>query len=98
MNGNFLNTEEISKAIKNLELETKEEKLNLDDIKTSLETLNLNYKTDNSDKLNNLAFMLNNKFKIISSIHDDNILVLNKNMETYIATGEKVSKMFDDII
>ena len=42
--------------------------------------------------------MLNNKFKIISSIHDDNILVLNKNMETYIATGEKVSKMFDDII
>ena len=98
MNGNFLNAEEISKTIKNLELETKEEKLNLDDIKTSIETLNLNYKTDNSDKLNNLAFMLNNKFKIISSIHDDNILVLNKNMETYIATGEKVSKMFDDII
>ena len=98
MNGNFLNTEEISKTIKNLELETKEEKLKLDDIKTSIETLNLNYKTDNFDKLNNLAFMLNNKFKIISSIHDDNILVLNKNMETYIATGEKVSKMFDDII
>ena len=98
MNGNFLNTEEISKTIKNLELETKEEKLNLDDIKTSLETLNLNYKTDNSDKLNNLAFMLNNKFKIISSIHDDNILVLNKNMETYIDTRNKVSKIFDDII
>ena len=98
MNGNFLNTEEISKTIKKLELEIKDEKLNLDDIESSIEALNLNYKTDNSDKLNNLAFMLNNKFKIISSIHDDNILVLNKNMETYIDTRNKVSKIFDDII
>ena len=98
MNGNFLNTKEISKTIKKLELEIKDEKLNLDDIESSIEALNLNYKTDNSDKLNNLAFMLNNKFKIISSIHDDNILVLNKNMETYIDTSNKVSKIFDDII
>ena len=98
MNGNFLNTEEISKTIKKLELEIKDEKLNLDDIESSIEALNLNYKTDNSDKLNNLSFMLNNKFKTISSIHDDNILVLNKNMETYIDTRNKVSKIFDDII
>lgn len=98
MNGNFLNTEEISKTIKKLELEIKDEKLNLDDIESSIEALNLNYKTDNSDKLNNLSFMLNNKFKTISYIHDDNILVLNKNMETYIDTRNKVSKIFDDII
>ncbi len=98
MNGNFLNTEEISKTIKKLELEIKDEKLNLDDIGSSIEALNLNYKTDNSDKLNNLSFMLNNKFKTISYIHDDNILVLNKNMETYIDTRNKVSKIFDDII
>lgn len=98
MNGNFLNTEEISKTIKKLELEIKDEKLNLDDIESSIEALNLNYKTDNSDKLNNLSFMLNNKFKTISYIHDDNILVLNKNMETYIDTSNKVSKIFDDII
>lgn len=98
MNGNFLNTKEISKTIKKLELEIKDEKLNLDDIESSIEALNLNYKTDNSDKLNNLSFMLNNKFKTISYIHDDNILVLNKNMETYIDTSNKVSKIFDDII
>lgn len=98
MNGNFFNTEEISKTIKKLELEIKDEKLNLDDIESSIEALNLNYKTDNSDKLNNLSFMLNNKFKTISYIHDDNILVLNKNMETYIDTSNKVSKIFDDII
>lgn len=98
MNGNFLNTEEISKTIKKLELEIKDEKLNLDDIESSIEALNLNYKTDNSDKLNNLSFMLNNKFKTISYIHDDNILVLNKNMETYIDTRNKISKIFDDII
>ena len=98
MNGNFLNTKEISKTIKKLELEIKDEKLNLDDIESSIEALNLNYKTDNSDKLNNLSFMLNNKFKTISYIHDDNILVLNKNMETYIDTRNKVSKIFDDII
>lgn len=97
MNGNFLNTEEISKTIKKLELEIKDEKLNLDDIESSIEALNLNYKTDNSDKLNNLALNFKNKFKTIISIHDDNILVLKKNMETYITTSEKVSKMFDDI-
>ena len=98
MIGNFLSTEEISKTIKNLEVETKDEQLNIEDINTSIESLNLNYKTDNSDKLNNLSFMLNNKFKTISYIHDDNILVLNKNMETYIDTRNKVSKIFDDII
>ncbi len=97
MNGNFLSTEEISKTIKNLEVETKDEQLNIEDINTSIESLNLNYKTDNSDKLNNLALNFKNKFKTIISIHDDNILVLKKNMETYITTSEKVSKMFDDI-
>lgn len=97
MIGNFLSTEEISKTIKNLEVETKDEQLNIEDINTSIESLNLNYKTDNSDKLNNLALNFKNKFKTIISIHDDNILVLKKNMETYITTSEKVSKMFDDI-
>ena len=74
-----------------------ENTLNIEDINTSIESLNLNYKTDNSDKLNNLALNFKNKFKTIISIHDDNILVLKKNMETYITTSEKVSKMFDDI-
>ncbi len=97
MNGNFLSTEEISKAIKNLEVETKDEQLNIEDINAAIESLNLNYKTDNSDKLNNLALNFKNKFKTIVSIHDNNILVLKKNMETYIATSEKISKMFDDI-
>ncbi len=97
MNGNFLSTEEISKTIKNLEVETKDEQLNIEDINAAIESLNLNYKTDNSDKLNNLALNFKNKFKTIVSIHDNNILVLKKNMETYIATSEKISKMFDDI-
>ena len=48
-----------------------ENTLNIEDINTSIESLNLNYKTDNSDKLNNLALNFKNKFKTIISIHDD---------------------------
>lgn len=98
MNGNFLNEEEISKSIKKLELEINDEKLNFDDINTSLSALNVSYKTNNKTKLDELLFNLNTKLTTISSIHDDNVEVLRKNLDTYITTREKVANMFDDIV
>lgn len=98
MNGNFLNEEEISKSIKKLELEINDEKLNFDDINTSLSALNVSYKTNNKTKLDELLFNLNTKLTTISSIHDDNVEVLRKNLDTYITTREKVATMFDDIV
>ncbi len=98
MNGNFLNEEEISKSIKKLELEINDEKLNFDDINTSLLALNVSYKTNNKTKLDELLFNLNTKLTTISSIHDDNVEVLRKNLDTYITTREKVANMFDDIV
>lgn len=97
MNGNFLVEEEISKSIKKLELEISTEKLNFDDITTSLSSLNVSYKTNNKFKLDDLLFGINNKLTTISSIHDGNVEVLKKNLETYIATREKVANLFDDI-
>ena len=99
MNNNviFFDVEEVSKSIEKLETIVKDEKLNSDNIKVSIESLNLNYKSDNSNKLDDLALTIDRKLKTISSIHDDNILVLNKNREAYVATSEKVSKMFDDL-
>lgn len=98
MNGNFLNEEEISKSIKKLELEINDEKLNFDDINTLLSALNVSYKTNNKTKLDELLFNLNTKLTTISSIHDDNVEVLRKNLDTYITTREKVANMFDDIV
>ena len=97
MNRNFLEEEEISKSIKKLELEINDEKLNFDDINTKLSALNVSYKTNNKTKLDELLFNLNTKLTTISSIHDDNVEVLKKNLDTYITTREKVSNMFDDI-
>lgn len=99
MNNNviFLDVEEVSKSVEKLETIVKDEKLNSDNIKVSLESLNLNYKSDNSNKLNDLTLTIDRKLKAISSIHDNNILVLRKNREAYVATSEKVSKMFDDL-
>ena len=99
MNNNiiFLDVDEVSKTTEKLEVIVKDEKLSADNIKVSIESLNLNYKSDNSNKLNDLALTIDRKLKTISSIHDNNILVLRKNRETYIATSEKVSKMFEDL-
>lgn len=98
MNGNFLNEEEISKSIKKLELEINDEKLNFDDINTLLSALNVSYKTNNKTRLDELLFNLNTKLTTISSIHDDNVEVLRKNLDTYITIREKVANMFDDIV
>ncbi len=99
MNNNiiFLDVDEVAKTTEKLEVIVKDEKLSADNIKVSIESLNLNYKSDNSNKLNDLALTIDRKLKTISSIHDNNILVLRKNRETYIATSEKVSKMFEDL-
>ncbi len=97
MNRNFLEEEEISKSIKKLELEINDEKLNFDDINTKLSALNVSYKTNNKTKLDELLFNLNTKLTTISSIHDDNVEVLRKNLDTYITTREKVANIFDDI-
>ena len=99
MNNNiiFLDVDEVSKTTEKLEVIVEDEKLSSDNIKVSIGSLNLNYKSDNSNKLNDLALTIDRKLKTISSIHDNNILVLRKNRETYIATSEKVSKMFEDL-
>ena len=99
MNNNiiFLDVDEVAKTTEKLEVIVKDEKLSADNIEVSIESLNLNYKSDNSNKLNDLALTIDRKLKTISSIHDNNILVLRKNRETYIATSEKVSKMFEDL-
>ena len=97
MNNNFLDEEQIKKVIEKLELDTKEEKINYDSIKTILNSINSHYKTNNTTKLDNIAFLLDNKLKKILKIHDDNILVLRKNLDTYMTTSDKISKLFDDI-
>ena len=98
MQENYLDIDEIDKTIDKLDLEIREEKLNYDDIKNSLENMNLYYKTNNTAKLSDITFALNNKLNTILKIHDNNIYVLRKNLEMYISTKDKVAKMFDDII
>ena len=97
MNENFMDEEEVTKTIDKLETETTDEKLNLDNIKTIMSDMNLNYKTDNESKLSELLDTLNNKFKTLTAVHDDNITVLKKNLDTYITTKEKVASMFDNL-
>ena len=96
MNGNFIDEEEVLKTIDKLDVEITNEKLNLDNIITIIQDININYKTDNESKLSELLDTLNNKFKTITAIHDDNITVLKKNLDTYISTREKIANMFDD--
>ncbi len=97
MNGNFIDEEEVLKTIDKLDVEITNEKLNLDNIITIIQDININYKTDNESKLSELLDTLNNKFKTITAIHDDNITVLKKNLDTYISTREKIANMFDDL-
>lgn len=93
----FLIEEEITKTIDKLEMEVNDEKINLDSILSYFNQINLNYKTNNYSKVEELSSILSNKFKIICFIHDDNVTVLKRNLNAYIDTKEKVTNLFDNM-
>lgn len=80
----------------NLEVNLKKIKMHVEQEKTFVQSINESfeksltyYKTDNTKILNDLIFILNNNFKAISNIHENNIKVLENNSIQYLEINDR---------
>ncbi len=92
-----LDIEQINGVIDKIAMYKKQEDISFDKIKQNLLNLNVPYKTNNTNRLNNISLEIMNKFGTIAKIHSNNMLVLQKNVIKYRETARKVARKFDNI-
>ena len=90
----FMDETLVHNSINKLEMYRKEEDLIFDDLKGMFTNFNYYYKSNNTKFSDKVVSELVNKFKIINSIHNDNLFVLRKNMELYNETRIEVENIF----
>lgn len=93
----FLDEEEMTTTISKLDMYQKQEKLNFDAYNQVFQNLSYSYQTNNTKLLEQKKFEITKKFSVVSKLHDNNLLVLNKNLENYKSTITKVENILNDI-
>lgn len=74
------------------------EDVNYDLISKKFDDIFLLYNSNNSKKINTVKVDIYNKFRNISSLHDDKIKILNDNILKYKNTSERVQNIFKNIV
>lgn len=85
----FLDTDEMASSVEKIDMYRKEEDLEFEKIKTTLENINEYYVTKNSSGLINIKDELNNKMNVLSKIHSNNVFVLNTKIQQHIDLKNK---------
>ena len=93
-----LDKEQIAVVIQKLLCYRRMENMNFESINTVLANSRNFYKTNNSNKIDNIRRQFDNNFKRINEYNDTSILVYDKNLEKYIVTAKGVVESFEDII
>lgn len=93
----FIEIDSLSKANDKIKMYKHEEEISFSEINKNYKNINYSYNTDNRGRLIELENELISKFKIINKIHNDNIIVIDKNIRNYIKTSKKVAKDFSKI-
>lgn len=94
----IINEEELNRELQRLSIYKKEEEINLNDLKIKIRNINDLYKTDNTNKLNNLNLELSNKYKIISNIHNNYSIIVERTITKYKETSAETAKEFSNIV
>ena len=95
---NFLKEDAIETSLTKLESLISMEKKDLDDIKNYFNNVHYYYKSNNKSKIEELNSQFINKFKTIVNMHDNNLIVIKRNLQNYKDTKIKVENIFNDII
>lgn len=93
----ILDEEKMSTTINKLNMYQKQEEINFNSCNQVFKNLSYSYQTDNTKLLEQKIFEITKKFSTISKLHDNNLLVLNKNLENYQSTKTKVESILNDI-
>lgn len=92
-----LDIENMEKALDKINIYKKEEDITYDEISKAFENFRSAYDTDNTSKIVEKEKEFTNKFKILVKLHEGNSYVIRKNIENYIITAKKNSKIFENI-
>lgn len=94
---NVMNIEELEKCTEKIKMYKKEEDLNMSSIKEKLQEIKYNYSSKNIETLSSIGMELIEKCKAINRIHQNNIMVLEKNIEIYKSNVVQVKNIFQDL-
>lgn len=89
--------EEVGSCLDKFKLYKEQEELFVEDVINCFDRIKNNYRSNNSIKIENLNLEISNKLKVISSVHNNNITVIEKNIEKYRTTDATVKNLFENI-
>jgi hypothetical protein len=92
-----IDEENLIKSIEKIKLLKKQEDINFEKIKENFRKINYCYDTSNTEYINAINEDLIGKLSVISRIHNNTIIILNKNLEKYRNTKVVVEKMFEKL-
>ena len=92
-----IDTDKIENIIDKAEMYKNEEEITFDNFNTNFHNILNYYKTKNSNKIQIISKELSDNLKKIIKNHQNNILVLSKNIEKYSELENKNAQIFNDI-
>lgn len=92
-----IDEEQIIRELDKFQIFVKEEKQSFINLKESLNNLNSNYKTSNTQALSSLSNELENKFKIIENKREKFSNIVVANVQKYHNLVHKAENIFDKI-
>ena len=94
----IIENENLETSIKKLKMYKNSLDLNYEEIINNLEKLNCDFETENKVEFQNKQEECRKKGKVLNKIQNDNIYVLERSIEIYKETAERVANKFEDII
>ena len=96
MNSN-MHIENMESLLEKLNMYKKSELVVFGELKNEFNNINYTFDMPFNKILDEKINQLYDKFSIIVKIHDNTLIVINKNIEKYLSTSYKVAQKFDDI-
>lgn len=97
MNSN-MQVENLKNIIEKINLYKKNELEIFGDFKNIFNNIKYCFDMSYSDSFDEKIGEIYNKFALISKVHDNNIVVINRNIDKYLNSTLKVSQIFEDIV
>lgn len=94
---NIMKIEEVNSCLDKFKLYKEQEQLFIEDMINCLNSIKNSYQSNNSKKVDNLNLELINKLKVISNIHTNNVIVIEKSIDKYRVAEATAKKIFEDI-
>lgn len=94
---NVMKIEEINSCLDKFNLYKEQEELFIEDVINCFDSIKTGYRSNNSNKIENINLELLNKLKVISNIHNNNVTVIEKSIEKYRNADVVAKNLFENI-